>query len=84
MFDASLKLKAERTLSCVQRQQAEPKRDVAAAACIAKCTLLRLGDLVAYDTANRRAGRCSQEAAAHHIACDSADDGPSGSALLLR
>jgi hypothetical protein len=38
---------------------------------------------VAYDATHRRSGRCSEKAAAEHIACNAAHDGTSGRAFLL-
>jgi len=68
-----------------QRQQAGPMRDAAGLPHASpKCTLLRLGDLVADHATDGRSSGCSQEAAADHVTRDPADDGPSGSAFLLR
>jgi hypothetical protein len=45
--------------------------------------LLRPGDLVTDDAADRRAGRRSKKAAAEDIAGDAADDGTCGSTPVL-
>jgi len=59
-------------------------RDKARQSPIAASLLLRLGDLVTYDAADRRSGRCSQNAAAHDVTRNATYDSTSGGAFLLR
>lgn len=84
MIDAVFTLTRMLLMNKPQRHAGPRSEHGVAAACITTRALLWLGHLVAYDAANCRAGRCSQEAAtADYVARGPTYDGTSSGTLVL-